>query len=67
MTADERNTAAVSAYPEGSLVATMVYSIGGRADKVAGTVTGHKRGMLLVRTDCHGTLAVPLDKATKCA
>ena len=57
-----RDAAAAAAHPVGSTVATVVHGIGGRSETVSGTVVGHKRGEVLVRTEWHGTLAVELDR-----
>lgn len=62
---DARNAAAAATHPEGSIVTTTVHSIGGRSELVAGTVTGHKRGQLVVKTDCHGTILVPLNQVER--
>lgn len=51
-------------YPIGATVTTIVYSIGGRSETVSGDVVGYRhRGRSLdVKTPCHGTIIVPVDK-----
>jgi hypothetical protein len=49
-------------YPEGTKVTTIVHSIGGRSDKVTGTVVGHRRKSVIVQTEAYGRIVVPLDK-----
>jgi hypothetical protein len=55
-----RDAVAAAAHPVGSTVATTVYAIGGRSERVSGRVEGHKRGQLVVATECHGRIMVPL-------
>jgi hypothetical protein len=47
---------------EGETVTTTVHGIGGRSEKVTGTVVGHKRSALIVQTECHGRIMVTQDK-----
>jgi hypothetical protein len=62
-TESERNAAAAAAFPVGASASTIVYAIGGRSERVTGTVVDHRRGQLVVATPCHGRIMVPLRKA----
>lgn len=53
----------LESFPIGATVRTVVHSLGGRSETVTGTVTDHKYGQLRVRTEFHGTLCVPPDRA----
>jgi hypothetical protein len=47
----------------GSTVTTTVHSIGGRQERVTGQVVDHcRRRAVVVETECHGRIVVPLDK-----
>lgn len=47
------------AHPLGSTVTTIVYSIGGRSETVAGTVVDYWRGRCLIaQTEFHGRLVI---------
>lgn len=50
------------ACPVGSEVATTVHTIGGRSERVTGTVVDYRRRSVVVATECHGRIVVPLDK-----
>lgn len=45
-----------------SEVTTTVHGIGGRSEKVTGIVVDHRRNAVVVQTECHGRIVVPLDK-----
>lgn len=60
-TVQERTAIAADRYPLGSSVATIVHSIGGRQERVSGTVVDHRRGQVAVQTDGHGCIMVALD------
>lgn len=58
--------ASVEDFPIGSTVETDVWSIGGRCDRVTGTVVEHWRGRLLtVATATHGSLSVEPGKVVR--
>jgi hypothetical protein len=59
---EQREAIAAAAHPLGTIVTTTVHSIGGRSEDVSGEVVSHRRGDVHVKTDLHGTLAVPLDR-----
>jgi RNase P/RNase MRP subunit p29 len=44
------------------IVTTTVYSIGGRSEQVTGQVVGERRNALIVQTEAHGRIVVPLSK-----
>lgn len=46
-------------FPMRSKVTTTVHAIGGKSDEVTGEVVGYSRGFVKVKTEAHGTLAVP--------
>jgi hypothetical protein len=52
----------MTTHPTGSTVTTTVHSIGGRSCQVTGTVVDHRRGQLVVATECHGRIMVSPDK-----
>lgn len=49
-------------YPLGSQVTTTVHGIGGRSERVTGTVVDHRRKSVVVQTEAHGRIVVPLDR-----
>jgi RNase P/RNase MRP subunit p29 len=49
-------------YPIGSTVVTTVHGIGGRSERVSGEVVDYKRNALVVKTDYHGRIVVPVDQ-----
>jgi hypothetical protein len=53
---------AEAVFPMGTTVTTTVYAIGGRSETVSGEVVGYRRSSVVVQTDCHGRIVVPLSK-----
>lgn len=47
-------------HPIGSEVTTTVHGIGGRSEQVTGTVVDHRRKALVVQTEYHGRIVVPV-------
>lgn len=46
--------------PIGTEVTTTVHGIGGRSEKVTGPVVDHRRKSVVVQTEAHGRIVVPL-------
>jgi hypothetical protein len=49
-------------YQTGDIVSAVVYGIGGRSETVSGTVEGYRRNSVVVATECHGRIVVPVSK-----
>jgi len=58
---EARRAAVIEQFPVGSKAITSVASIN-RTEDVTGTVAGHKRGSVLLKTESHGVLAVEPNK-----
>lgn len=49
----------------GTQVTTTVHAIGGRTEVVTGPVVDYRRNSVVVQTEAHGRIVVPLSRASR--